>query len=109
VFQGANSAVLPSFRRRKQPLASLLLVCALLLAQTLLAAHGIEHLAHADEELCEVCLAGAPLGAALGAAPLDGAPDATPPVPRASKLTRPALQAPFNPHPARAPPHADAH
>ena len=102
--QGATSAVLPSFRRRKQPLAGLLLACVLLLAQTLLAAHAIEHLAHADEDLCEVCLAGAPLGAALAAAPLDSAPDAIPPVRQASKLTRPALQAPFNLHPARAPP-----
>jgi hypothetical protein len=106
VSQDAASAVLPSFRRRQQPLAGLLLACALLLAQTLLAAHAIEHLAHADEDLCEVCLAGAPLGAALGAALLDSAPNATLPAPQASKLTRPALQAPFNLHPARAPPHA---
>jgi hypothetical protein len=81
----------------------------LLLAQTLLAAHAIEHLAHADEDLCDICLAGAPLGAALGAALVDSRPCATTPVPRASKLTRPALQAPFNPHLARAPPHADPH
>jgi hypothetical protein len=84
-----------------------LLACALLLAQTLLAAHAIEHLAHADEDLCEVCLAGAPLGAALGSALLDNAPCADTPMPWASKLARPALPIPFNPHPARAPPHAD--
>jgi len=106
VSQGATPAVPPSFRRRKQPLAGLLLACALLLAQTLLAAHDVEHLGHADEDLCEVCLAGTPLSAALGAALLDGAPNATLPVRQASKLTRPALQAPFNLHPARAPPQA---
>ncbi|WP_296899659.1 hypothetical protein, partial [Thiohalocapsa sp.] len=55
---GATFAVLPSSRHRKHPLGRLLLACALLLAQTLLAAHGIAHLAHVDEDLCAVCLAG---------------------------------------------------
>lgn len=105
--QGATSALLSNFRHRKQPLASLVLACALLLAQTLLAAHTFEHQAQAHEDLCEVCLAGAPLGAALDAALPDIAPDATPAAPRASKLTRPALPSPFNPHPARAPPQVD--
>lgn len=105
---GATFAVLPSFRHRKHPLGGLLLACALLLAQTLLAAHGIEHLAHTDADLCEVCLAGAPLGEALAEAPPEIAGSAAPPLLRADALTRPALPVPFNPHLPRAPPIADA-
>lgn len=105
---GATFAVLPGSGHRKHPLGSLLLACALLLAQTLLAAHGIEHLAHADEDLCEVCLAGTPLGAALGEAPPQIASSAVAPLHRADALTRPALPVPFNPHLPRAPPAADA-
>jgi hypothetical protein len=109
VSPGATFAVLPSYRHRKHPLASLLLAFALLLAQSLLAVHGIEHLAHdADEHLCELCLAGAPLGAALAEAPPEIASSAVPPLPRADALTRPALPVPFNPHLPRAPPAADA-
>jgi len=108
VSPGATFAVLPCSRHRKHPLGRLLLACALLLAQTLLAAHGIEHLAHADEDLCEVCLAGAPLGAALAEAPPEIARSAVAPLPRADTLTRPALPVPFNPHLPRAPPAAHA-
>jgi hypothetical protein len=108
VSPGATFAVLPSFRHRKHLLGGLLLACALLLAQMLLAAHGIEHLAHADEDLCEVCLAGAPLGAALAEAPPQIASSAVPPLSRADAVTHPALPVPFNPHLPRAPPAADA-
>uniref|UniRef100_UPI0025CCBEDA hypothetical protein n=1 Tax=Thiohalocapsa sp. TaxID=2497641 RepID=UPI0025CCBEDA len=69
---------------------------------------GIEHLAHADDDLCEVCLAGAPLGAALAEAPPEMAGSAVAPLHRADALTRPALPVPFNPHLPRAPPAADA-
>ena len=85
-----------------------MLAFALLLAQTLLAAHGVEHLEHEDSDLCEICLAGAPLGAALGT-PLPGilALTASPLLPQPAAVARPPLRAIYSAHPARPPPHAD--
>lgn len=79
----------------------------LALAQTLLAAHGVEHLSHSDQEACEVCLTGVPLGAALGTTTLTIPAWVTAPLPLPNALTRLGLRALFNPHPARAPPRAD--
>jgi hypothetical protein len=92
---------------RNAPLLGLLLACALVLAQTLLAAHGVEHLGHGDEAACEVCVVGASLGAGLGTA-LPSVPMCSKPLsPQPVALLRPwpRLRATFNPHSARAPPH----
>ena len=89
----------------RQPLPlRLLLAVVLVLAQTLLLAHGIEHLGHGDADACEVCVTGAPLGAALVAAQPGLAPRDALTLPPSAALTRVALRAPFNPHAARAPP-----
>jgi hypothetical protein len=77
------------------------------LAQTLLAAHGVEHLGHVDEDACEVCLVGASLGAGLGATAPSAALSANALSPQPVATPRPWLRllATFTPHSARAPPH----
>ena len=85
----------------------LVLACLLALAQTLLLLHEVNHLGHVDEEQCEICLAGAPLGAALRTAVHDFADRVSPHVPQLFAIVRPPLRWSCNAHRARAPPPGD--
>jgi hypothetical protein len=99
----SQAAFLQDLRRRN--IGGLLLACALVLAQTLLAVHALEHLAHLDEDQCEICLLGTPLGAALGSAMPALASLGTPNVAAIpSPVRRLVLQSCYSPHLARAPP-----
>jgi hypothetical protein len=76
----------------------------LLLAQTLLAVHALEHLDNWGEDPCEICLAGAPLGAALGAPALVIELPDTSLLPQSMLDVRPSLCPLINAYSARAPP-----
>ena len=76
----------------------------LLLAQTLLAVHALEHLDNSGEDPCEICLAGAPLGAALGAPALVIELPDTSLLPQSMLVARPSLCPLINAYSARAPP-----
>jgi hypothetical protein len=81
-----------------------LLACVLVLAQTLLALHELEHLGQVEQERCETCTAGASLGAGQVAGALLLVPAARSPVSQPIAIAYPRLGATFNAHPARAPP-----
>ena len=87
----------------------LLLACMLVGAQLLLTLHTMEHMEHMehqDDDRCEICLAGAPLGVAHLTSALDlGYSVNSTPRPLVA-ITRPPLQAIFNANRARAPPRA---
>ncbi len=80
-----------------------------MLAQTLLWLHDVEHLGHVDEEQCEICLAGAPLGAVLNTAVLDFTDCLGPLRLPLFAIARPPLRTIFNAHRARAPPPTDGY
>jgi hypothetical protein len=86
-----------------------LLACVMVLAQTALALHDVEHLGHVEQDQCETCVAGASLGAAQVAAGLRPVPCARPPASQSTAIARPALRATFNAHPPRAPPGDTRH
>jgi hypothetical protein len=86
-----------------------LLAGVLLLAQTLLAFHEIEHLGHPEEDdACSVCVLGAPLGAAIADPSailvLDQCYRTWP----IATADQPTLRTTFTPHSARAPPASGA-
>jgi len=81
-----------------------LLACVLVLAQTLLSLHDLEHLGQVEQEHCETCTAGASLGAGQVAGALLLVPAARSPVSQPTAIASPRLGAIFNAHPARAPP-----
>lgn len=85
-------------------LGFMLLACMLVLAQTLLALHDLEHLGQVEQEHCETCIAGASLGAGQVAGALRLVPAARSPVSQPTAIAYPRLRAIFNAHPARAPP-----
>lgn len=90
---------------RERLLVGVLLACALLLAQALLAAHAVEHLGHPDDEPCEICLAAAPLAPAFTSFPSPLICTGQP-LPRPLAHPTPAFRATFNPQRPRAPPQS---
>jgi MFS-type transporter involved in bile tolerance (Atg22 family) len=74
---GANSFTQSAIGRINSPLRLLLLALFLLLVQTGALTHGVSHILdqhHADDPVCEQCLAFAAVGAGLASTPLKWTP-----------------------------------